>query len=208
MHDDVRSRVRPLRLRHRREPAPDLGAAARRGARLLQRTTRLLRAQPVRRRARGTPRSGHLLLVAHDGPGVDGTRTRPVHAADDDLHGPAAAYAISQARQPRLHSPAHLRARATHPRDRRGLPRRVRRHRTVRLRRRLRCAPPRHGHLRLAGRARRGRGATPGMDRRHAAYRCRQRDDGRAQREPPARRSATTGKRSSTTGAAVRATTS
>ena len=47
--------LRPVRLRDRRRPVPDLAAAPRRAAALLQRAVRLLRAEPLRRR-RARPR--------------------------------------------------------------------------------------------------------------------------------------------------------
>ena len=48
-------------------------------------------------------------------------------------------------------------------------------------------APPRDGHLRVAGRPRGRRASAPGVDRRVTAPRRGQRDDGRAERSRPAR---------------------
>ena len=54
--------LRPVRPGHRREPAPDLAAAPRRGPALPQREAGLLRPQPLRRRAAGADRLAHVLV--------------------------------------------------------------------------------------------------------------------------------------------------
>ena len=54
--DRRRPLLRPVRLRHRHRPVPDLEAAPRRAAALLQREVRLLRAEPLRRRRAGPRR--------------------------------------------------------------------------------------------------------------------------------------------------------
>ena len=183
------------------EPASGLEAAARRGARLLQRAARLLRAEPLRRRARRAPRSGHVQLRAHDRARDDGARTGPVHDVDDDLHGPAAAHALPQAREPRVHAAPHVGARAAHPRAGRAASSTsssapARSTTSPTSARRL----PVMVDLRAARRARGRRGAAARVDRRDAAHRS-GRDDGRARDRTSAERSTTTGRRTSTSAA-------
>ena len=68
-----RPRLRPVRRRHRRRPARRVAPAPRRSAALLQRAVRLLRAEPVRRRACRVARLADLQLGAR-------------HRARDDRH--------------------------------------------------------------------------------------------------------------------------
>ena len=151
----------------------------------------LSRFDDVLRRA---PRSGDVQLRAHDRARDDGAGAGRVHDAMMIFMDPPRAHALPQAREPRVHAAAHGRARA-----------RVRRSPArfldefvgagaLRLRRRLRRAPARDGHLRAARRARGGRSAAPRMVRRHAAHRS-GRDDGLRSDGHSAARFTTTGRR-------------
>ena len=125
---------------------------------------------------------------------------------DDDLHGPAGAHALPQAREPRSRRGTCRRSnRASGPSPGRFLDE-FAGGGWLRLRRRLRRPPARHGHLRAARRAGGGRGAAARVDRRDVAHRS-GRDHGRT-RSRSATRCTTTGRRTSTSVAANPATTS
>ena len=174
----------------------------------LQRAARLLRAEPLRRRARGAPRPGHVQLGAHDRARDDERRAERVHGVDHDLHGPAGAHALPQARQPRVHAAAHRRRSNRGPRPRGRLPRRVRRRRRLRLRRRLRRAAAGDGHLRDARRARRRTKRSCGSGPTRRCTSSPARSMGETRTPTSAIRCTTTGRRTSTSDASIRATTS
>ena len=169
---DGRALLRPVRLRDRLGPVPDLVAAPRRVTALLQREVRLLRAEPVRRRRERPQESPHLQLgqghAARADPGRHRDAARHVH-----LRGPARARPAPRPALPGVHASQDGRHRAEGPRVLRPHARSAGRRRRVRLHH-----PPRRpdadAHHRHAAGDPRGRpGGDPRPDRRRAAHRGR-----------------------------------
>ena len=151
--------LRPVRRRPERRPVPDVRPDPRGGAALLQRTARLLRTEPIRRRRRRPSRSRDVQLCPRRG-----ARDHPVGHGDPvghpDLRGPADPQHPPQAAVPDLH-PAQGRCAGTEdPRVHRRLPRSADRHRAVRLRHRPRRADADEGDRDAARHSRGGPAAT------------------------------------------------
>ena len=112
---DEPSSFRPVRRRAHRRPVSDVRAPARRGAALLQRRIRLLRAEPIRRRQQGAGRPRHLQLRPRRDPGADQGQPRdPVGNAD--LRRPADPRRAPQAAVADVHPAQDRRAGADDPR--------------------------------------------------------------------------------------------
>ena len=110
-HARTRAVLRPVRLRHRCRSVPRVEAPARRGAAVLQREARLLRAEPVRRREELQHRLEHLHLGEGIGPRAHQERDGDP-AGDHPVRGPSGARPAPQSPEPGVHAEADGRDRA------------------------------------------------------------------------------------------------
>ena len=170
--DDRRARclLRPVRLRDRHGPVPDLEADARRGAALLQREVRLLRVEPLRRRREALRRLGDVPLRPRLHPRAHPRRLRGP-AGVDPLRGPAGARRPPRPAVAGVHAEEDERDRAEGPRVLRPLARPARRHGRLRLRRRPRCADADADDRHAARHPGAGPGGDPRQARRESAPR-------------------------------------
>ena len=158
--------LRPVRLRDRRRPVPGLAAAARRGAALLQRAVRLLRAEPLRRRRARPRRLEDLQLGARARSSSSSRPTSRCRRASIIFEDPPEPRPAPRPAVAGVHAQEDERHRAQGPRVLRPQPRPARRRRRLRLHRRPR-RPDADAHDRHAARhPRAGPGGDPRPDRR------------------------------------------